>query len=81
MYRNDDGADHGFGDQAVQSSSANQARISVCAAQRTVYGFLTIMVINKPGASNGTRIRLDPWCAASPFSESFARGYASSVPP
>lgn len=47
MYRNYDGAGHGFGETAVQSASADQDSLAVYAAQRSADGALTVMVINK----------------------------------
>jgi hypothetical protein len=58
MYRNYDGAGHGFGDQAVQSSSTDQALLSVYAAQRSSDGYLTIVVVNKSGASKTVPLSL-----------------------
>lgn len=47
IYRNYDGAGHGFGDTAVRSTSADQSALSVYAAQRSADGALTMMAINK----------------------------------
>ncbi len=47
MYRNYDGAGHGFGETSVRTTSTDQARLSAYAAQRTADGALTLMVINK----------------------------------
>jgi hypothetical protein len=47
IYRNYDGADSGFGNMALSSTTANQAQLSVYGAQRTSDGAVTIVVINK----------------------------------
>jgi hypothetical protein len=47
IYRNYDGAGHGFGDMEVQSQSSDQSRLSVYASQRTSDNALTVVVINK----------------------------------
>ncbi len=47
MYRNYDGAQHGFGDVSTQAASADQGTLAVYAAQRSADNALTVMVINK----------------------------------
>jgi hypothetical protein len=47
IYRNYDGAGHGFGDMEVQSKSTDQDKLSVYAAQRASDNALTVVVINK----------------------------------
>jgi hypothetical protein len=47
MYRNYDGANHGFGDVSTQAASADQGTLAVYAAQRSADDALTVMVINK----------------------------------
>ena len=47
MYRNYDGAGSTFGDINVQSTSTDQDRLSVYAAQHSTDGLLTIILINK----------------------------------
>jgi len=47
IYRNYDGKNSMFGDTALKSSSADQAKLSVYGAERGSDGALTIMVINK----------------------------------
>ncbi len=47
MYRNYDGAKSTFGDMALNSTSANQAQLSVYGALRSSDGAVTVMVINK----------------------------------
>ena len=50
MYRDYDGLGSRFGDTYVRSTSADQGRLSVYAAERGVDGALTVMVVNKtPG--------------------------------
>jgi hypothetical protein len=47
IYRNYDGANSGFGNQALSSSSGNQGLLSVYGARRTSDGADTVVVINK----------------------------------
>ncbi|MGB8259972.1 MAG: glycoside hydrolase family 44 protein [Terracidiphilus sp.] len=47
IYRNYDGKNSTFGDEALAASSADQARLAVYAAQRTSDGAVTLVVINK----------------------------------
>ncbi len=47
MYRNYDGANHGFGDVSTLATSADPGALAVYAAQRTADKALTVMVINK----------------------------------
>lgn len=49
MYRNYDGAGHGFGETSVQSVSSDQSQLAVYGAQRASDNALTLMVINKTG--------------------------------
>ncbi|HWO26546.1 MAG TPA: glycoside hydrolase family 44 protein [Kofleriaceae bacterium] len=49
VYRNYDGAGHGFGDLGVQAASTDAGQLTVYAAHRTIDGALTIVVINKSG--------------------------------
>ncbi len=53
IYRNYDGAGHGFGETGVQAASADQAALAVYAAQRASDGALTVVIINK-GTTNLT---------------------------
>jgi len=50
MYRNADGAGHGFGETGVRATSSDQERLAVYAALRAT-GELTAMVINKTGGA------------------------------
>ena len=47
IYRNYDGANSMFGDQALVSSSADQSKLSVYGALRTKDNMVTIVVLNK----------------------------------
>ena len=47
MYRNYDGAKHGFGETSVQATSADSGNLSIFAAQRASDNALTLLVINK----------------------------------
>lgn len=47
MYRNYDGAKHGFGDVSTKAVSGNQGKLAVYAAERSADKALTVMVINK----------------------------------
>lgn len=51
MYRNYDGAGGKFGDVRIQAASSDQAKLTVYAAQRSSDGALTLMAINKTGAT------------------------------
>ncbi len=65
LYRNYDGQGHTFGDTSVNASSSNQAQLSVYAARRSSDGALTIMVINKSGASQTANINISGFSSAS----------------
>jgi PKD repeat protein len=47
MYRNYDGANHGFGDMSVSATAPNPDTLSAFAATRSSDGALTVMVISK----------------------------------
>jgi hypothetical protein len=47
IYRNYDGAGHGFGDVGIQAASADQGILSIYAAQRSADSALTLVIINK----------------------------------
>ncbi len=47
IYRNYDGANSTFGDQAIAATSANQGQLSIYGALRSSDGALTLMVLNK----------------------------------
>ncbi len=47
IYRNYDGANSGFGESAVTSTSADQSKLSVYGARRGADSSLTVVVINK----------------------------------
>ena len=58
IYRNYDGAGHGFGDISVQSTSSDQDKLAVYAAQRSTDNALTAVVINKTGSSQTSTLTL-----------------------
>ncbi|MBI4918119.1 MAG: glycoside hydrolase family 44 protein [Acidobacteria bacterium] len=47
MFRNVDGAGHGFGELGAFAASADEGRLSAYAARRVADGRLTVMVVNK----------------------------------
>ena len=47
IYRNYDGAGHGFGGISLQASSADQSKLSIYAAERSSDNAFTVVVINK----------------------------------
>ena len=58
IYRNYDGAGHGFGDTSIQSTSSDQDKVAVYAAQRGADNALTAVVINKTGSSQTSTVTL-----------------------
>jgi hypothetical protein len=58
MYRNADGAGHGFGETSVHAASSDQGRLSAYAAQRAGDGAMTVMVINKTGGGLTSAVSL-----------------------
>jgi hypothetical protein len=58
IFRNYDGAGHGFGETGVQAVSGNQGSLAVYAAQRSIDTALTVVIINKGGASLTSSITL-----------------------
>jgi hypothetical protein len=58
IYRNYDGADSGFGNMALSSTTANQGQLAVYGAQRTSDGAVTIVVINKTYGSLSSTLSL-----------------------
>jgi hypothetical protein len=64
MFRNYDGAKHGFGESSVQASSADQATLSVYAAQRAADRALTIMVINKTATTQTSSVAMSGFTPA-----------------
>jgi glycosyl hydrolase family 44 len=64
LYRNYDGAGHGFGDTSVTSSSTNSTELSVYGATRSSDGALTVMVVNKEATSYSTTLTLSGFAAA-----------------
>jgi hypothetical protein len=65
MYRNYDGAGHGFGDAGVQAASADQTQLSVYAAQRSTDQAVTVMVINKTDNDLTSAVNLSGFIPAS----------------
>jgi PKD repeat protein len=64
LYRNYDGNGSAFGDVSVQASSADQATLSVYAAQRSADNALTLLVINKTGNALTSNISLNGFTPA-----------------
>jgi len=51
IYRNYDGAGSKFGDTSLQALSADQSQLAIYAAQRTSDSAVTLIIINKTGAT------------------------------
>lgn len=51
MYRNYDGQGSGFGDRSLFASSSDDSAVSIYAAERTVDGATTLMIVNKGDAT------------------------------
>lgn len=64
MYRNYDGNKNGFGETSVRTTVPNPDAVSAFAAERSVGGALTIMVVNKEATSRQTTILLSNFSAA-----------------
>jgi hypothetical protein len=70
LYRNYDGAGHGFGDQSVQAASADQEALAIYAAQRSADSAVTVLVINKTSGDLTGAVHLagfDPAAAAAAY--------------
>jgi Glycoside hydrolase family 44 len=65
LFRNYDGAGHGFGDSSVQASSSDQGVLSIYAAQRSADQAVTIMIINKSAESLTSTVDLYGFSPAS----------------
>ena len=65
MYRNYDGAGHGFGGVGVEATSDDQATLSVYAAQRMSDNALTVIVINKTASNLTSTLSLAGFTPAS----------------
>ncbi|MEQ1764419.1 MAG: glycoside hydrolase family 44 protein [Pyrinomonadaceae bacterium] len=65
MYRNYDGNKSGFGDTSVRTAVPNPDAVSAFAAERSVGGALTIMVINKEASSKQASVTLQNFPAQS----------------
>jgi hypothetical protein len=72
LYRNYDGAGHGFGSVSVQSASADQDQLAVYAAARSDH-MLTIVLINKTTAALTSAV-----CVAHPAPSKTAQYYSYS---
>jgi hypothetical protein len=66
MFRNLDGAGAAFGDVSVRARSGDQSRLAVYAAQRTSDAAVTLVVVNKTGASLTSPVTL----AGAPMAQS-----------
>jgi hypothetical protein len=64
MYRNYDGAGHGFGETGVQAASADQETLSVYAAQGSTNKALTVIVINKTAGGLTSSINMSGFTPA-----------------
>ncbi len=73
LFRNFDGAGHGFGNTSISAQSSDQGSLSIYAAQRSTDNALTVLVINKTGSDqtstvNFTGATLPPTVAAYRYS-------------
>jgi hypothetical protein len=68
MYRNYDGAGHGFGETSMAATSADATSLSVFAAQRAADNALTVMAINKSGSDLTSSVTLAGFNPVSPAS-------------
>ncbi|WP_428560958.1 MAG: glycoside hydrolase family 44 protein [Solidesulfovibrio sp. DCME] len=66
LYRNYDGAGHGFGETALAAASADQGVVSVYAARRAADRALTVMVINKATTAQTATLALRGFTPAGP---------------
>lgn len=64
LYRNYDGAGHGFGDTSVRAYSVDQSGLAVYAAERSDDGALTILVVNKVASDLTSRVNVAGFGAA-----------------
>jgi len=58
MFRNYDGAGHGFGETSIAAVSDDQAKLAVYAAQRSSDSALTVVIINKTAAGLTSSVSL-----------------------
>lgn len=58
LYRNYDGAGSAFGEQSLNATSTDQAKLAIYAARRNSDGALTLVVINKTNESLTSRLDL-----------------------
>jgi hypothetical protein len=66
IYRNYDKEGSKFGDTSVAAISSDQALLSVYAAQRTSDSALTLVIINKSGASQSAQLTVSHFSASGP---------------
>jgi hypothetical protein len=66
VFRNYDGSGAAFGEQAIASTSADQAKLSVYGSLRTKDNVLTIVVINKTYGDLTSALNLANFSAAAP---------------
>jgi len=65
IYRNYDGAGHGFGNVGVQATSADQDAVAIYAAQRSADQAITVVVINKTSDTLTSAVNLSGFTPAS----------------
>ncbi|MGC2062535.1 MAG: glycoside hydrolase family 44 protein [Thermodesulfovibrionales bacterium] len=73
IYRNYDGARHGFGNVSITAASADQDKLSVYAAQRSSDNAVTVIVINKSSYDMNSSLSLAgfspfPWAGVYQYS-------------
>jgi Glycoside hydrolase family 44 len=66
IYRNYDGAHSKFGDEYIQSTSANQQQLAIYGAHRSSDGAYTVLVLNKTSSALTSPLTLTGITAASP---------------
>jgi len=64
MYRNADGAGHGFGEAGVLATSTDETQLSVYAAVRAWDGALTIMAVNKTFGTLTSQVTIETFAAS-----------------
>jgi hypothetical protein len=71
IYRNYDGKNAMFGDTAVQSTSADQGKLSVYGALRKSDNTITIVIVNKTYGDLTSTLSLDNLAAATTSAQPF----------
>ncbi|MEL7640288.1 MAG: glycoside hydrolase family 44 protein [Solidesulfovibrio sp.] len=66
IYRDYDGAGHGFGETALAAASADQEVVALYAARRTADRALTVVAINKSAAARTATVSLTGFSPAGP---------------